>query len=81
MANAKLTTKGSKTRSIKRFGENVNKLFLGLNSPHHNLSILNIVSQEKVSHLNVFDLNMDAGIFGQAYGTGVVTEQKNTLKD
>ena len=64
MANAKLTTKGSKTRSIKRFGENISKLFLGLNSPHLNLSLLNIVSQEVVSHLNVFDFTMEAEIFG-----------------
>ena len=64
MANAKLTTKGSKTRGIKRFGENISKLFLGLNFPHLNLSLLNIVYQEVVSHLDVFDLTMEAGIFG-----------------
>ena len=64
VANTKLTTKGSKTRSIKRFGENISKLFLGFNSPHLNLSLLNIVSQEVVSHLDVFDLTMETGIFG-----------------
>ena len=64
VANAELTTKGSKTQNIKQFGENVSKLFLSLNSPHHNLSLLNIVSQEVVSHLDVFDLTMEARIFG-----------------
>ena len=64
VANAKLITKGSKTWSIKRFDENVSKLFLGLNFPHHNLSILNIISQEVVSHFYMFDLTMKAGIFG-----------------
>jgi hypothetical protein len=44
----------SKSRSIKGFGENVTQLSLCVNVFHHYVSLLNMVSQEVMSHFDVF---------------------------
>jgi hypothetical protein len=60
MANTKLLpslppTQRSKMRRIERFGENIIQLPLCIDEFHHNISFLNMVSQEVVSHFDVFD--------------------------
>jgi hypothetical protein len=54
MADTKLPPQRSKTRRIEGFGENVNQLPLCVNELHLYISLLNMVSQEVVSHFNVF---------------------------
>jgi hypothetical protein len=54
MANTKLPLQRSKMRRIKRFGENVSQLPLCIDEYHHNISFLNMVSQEVVSYYDVF---------------------------
>jgi hypothetical protein len=54
MANTKLPLQRSKMRRIEGFGENVSQLPLCIDEYHHNISFLNMVSQEVVSHYDVF---------------------------
>jgi hypothetical protein len=54
MANTKLPLQRSKMRRIEWFGENVSQLPLCIDEYHHNISFLNMVSQEVVSHFDVF---------------------------
>jgi hypothetical protein len=44
----------SETRRIEGFSENVSQLSLCVNELHLYISLLNMVSQEVVSHFNVF---------------------------
>jgi hypothetical protein len=44
----------SKTRRIEGFGENVSQLSLCVNEFHLHISLLNMISQEVVSHFDVF---------------------------
>jgi hypothetical protein len=53
MANIKFLLQSSKTRNIKWFGENINQLSLCINVSHLYVSLLNMISQEVVSPLNV----------------------------
>jgi hypothetical protein len=55
MVNTKLPSQGSKTRRIEGFDENVSQLSLCVNELHLYISFLNMVSQEVVSHFDVFD--------------------------
>jgi hypothetical protein len=41
-------------RRIKGFGKKVNQLSLCIDEFHHNISFVNMVSQEVVSHFDVF---------------------------
>jgi hypothetical protein len=59
MANTKLSPQRSKMRRIKRFGENVSHLPLCVNELHLYISLLNMVSQEVVSHFDVFGSPME----------------------
>jgi hypothetical protein len=54
MANTKLPPQISKTRRIEGFAKNVSQLALCANELHLYISLLNMVSQEVVSHFNVF---------------------------
>jgi hypothetical protein len=54
MANTKLPLQRSKMRRIEWFSENVSQLPLCIDEYHHNISFLNMVSQEVVSHYDVF---------------------------
>jgi hypothetical protein len=54
MANTKLHPQRSQTRGIEGFGENVGQLPLCVNKHHLYMSLLNMVSQNVVSHFDVF---------------------------
>jgi hypothetical protein len=62
MANIKLPPQRSKTRRVEGFGENVSQLPLCIDEFHHNNSFLYMVSQEVVSHFDVFDLLVEKWI-------------------
>jgi hypothetical protein len=64
MANTKLPPQRSKMRRIERFGENVNQLPLCVNELHLYVSLLNMVSQEVVSHFNVFGSPIENWVMG-----------------
>jgi hypothetical protein len=64
MANTKLPTQRSKTRSIKGFGENISQLPLCINIFHHYISLFNMVSQEVVSHFDMFCSPMENWVLG-----------------
>jgi hypothetical protein len=69
----------SKTRRIEGFGENVSQLPLCVNELHLYTSLLNMVSQEVVSHFKVFGSPVKNWVMGYAYGTGAITHQGYTL--
>jgi hypothetical protein len=62
----------SKVRSTKGFGENINQLSLCIIVFHHNVSLLNMVSQELVSPLMVSHSFVEDLVFGYRDGTGVI---------
>jgi hypothetical protein len=64
MANTKLRRQRSKTRRIKRFGENISQLHLCVNELHLYISFLNMVSQEVVSHFDVFGSPVENWVMG-----------------
>jgi hypothetical protein len=64
MTNTKFRLQSNKARSIKVFGENVSQLHLCLNVFHHYISLLNMVSQEMVSHFYVFCSPMENWVLG-----------------
>jgi hypothetical protein len=64
MANAKLPSQRSKTRRIEGFGEYVSQLPLCVNELHLYISLLNMVSQEVVSHFNVFGSPVENWVVG-----------------
>jgi hypothetical protein len=79
MANTKFLPQSSKTRSIKGFGENVSQLPLCINVFCHYVSLQNVVSQEVLSHFDVFRSPMENWVLGYAYATGVITHEGYTL--
>jgi hypothetical protein len=64
IANIKLPPQRSKTRRIEEFGENVSQRPLYVNELHLYTSLLNMVSQEVVSHFNVFGSPMENWVMG-----------------
>jgi hypothetical protein len=64
MANTKLPPQRSKTRRIKRFGENIDQLPLCVNKLHLYLSLVDMVSQKVVYHFNVFGSPMENWVMG-----------------
>jgi hypothetical protein len=56
MANTNFPLQISKSRKVKGFGENVSQLHLCVYVSHLNVSILNVLSQEVVSSLNMSHL-------------------------
>jgi hypothetical protein len=64
MANTKLPPQRSKMRRIKGFGENVSKLPLCIDEFYHNISFLNMVSQEVVSDFDVFGSPVENWVLG-----------------
>jgi hypothetical protein len=79
MTNTNFPLQSSKTRRIKEFGENVGKLSLCINIFHLNVSLLNMVSKEVVSHFDVFGSPMENWIMSWAYGTRAITHEGYTL--
>jgi hypothetical protein len=80
MANTNFPPQSSKVRRIKRFGENISQLSLGIDVSHLNVSLLNVISQEVVPPLKVSPFVEDWN-FGYRDGTGVVAHEGNSLKD
>ena len=74
VTHPKLTTQASESSLIKWFGENVSYLVLGGDMAQNNLSFLHIVSQEMISHFDLFGSGVENWIFGKAYGTSAVTK-------
>jgi hypothetical protein len=64
MANTKLAPQKSKMRRIEGFGENVSQLPLCVNELHLYVSLLNMVSQEVVSHFDVFGSLVENWVMG-----------------
>jgi hypothetical protein len=70
----------SKSRRIKRFGENIGQLSLSVYVSHLNVSVLYMISQIVVSSLNMSNLFVEDWIFGYRDGTGVIAHEGNSLK-
>jgi hypothetical protein len=81
MTNTNFPSQSSETRSIKRFGENISQLSLCANVPHLDISLFHIISQEVVSHFEVFHSFVEDWIFGYRESTSVVAHEGNSLKD
>jgi hypothetical protein len=64
MANTKFPMQSSKARNINGFGENISQLSLYVNGFYHHVPILNMVSQEVVSHFDVFRSPMENWALG-----------------
>jgi hypothetical protein len=64
MANTMLPSQRSKTRRIEGFDENVSQLPLCVNELYLYISFLNIVSQEVVSHFDVFNSPVKNWVMG-----------------
>jgi hypothetical protein len=71
----------SKARSIEIFGKNISQLSLCVNVSHLDISLLHMISQEVVSHFEMFHSFMEDWVFGYRDSTGVVTNEENSLKD
>jgi hypothetical protein len=54
MSNTKFPSQSSKARSIKEFGENISQLSLCVTVSHLDISLFHMISQEVVSHFDVF---------------------------
>jgi hypothetical protein len=65
----------SKSRRIKRFGENVDQLSLGVYIPHLNVPLLYMISQKVVSPLNMSHLFVEDWIFRYRDDTGVIAHE------
>jgi hypothetical protein len=64
MANTKFPPQRGKMSHIKGFGENVSQLSLCVDVFHHYNSLFNMVSQEVVSHFDVFRSPMENCVLG-----------------
>jgi hypothetical protein len=81
MANTNFPPQSSKVRSINGFGENISQLSLCVNVSHLDISLFNMISQEVVSHFEVFHSFMEDLVFGYRNDTDVVAHEGNSLKD
>jgi hypothetical protein len=68
-------------RSIKEFGENISQLSLYVNVSRLNISLFHMISQEVLSHFEVFHSFLEDWVFGYRDDTGVITYEGNSLKD
>jgi hypothetical protein len=75
MANTNFPSQSNKARRVKGFDEDVSQLSLCIDISHLNISLLNVISQEMVSHSLVEDW-----VFGYRDDTGVITHEGNSLK-
>jgi hypothetical protein len=81
MANTNSPSQSSKVRSIKGFDENISQLSLCVNVSHLNISLFHMISQEVVSHFEVFHSFVKDWVFDCRDGTGVVAHEGNSLKN
>ena len=72
--HSKLPSQTGGSDLVKWFCEYVSELVLGRNIGQGNLSFLYVVSQEVVSHLNVFCSCVEHRVFSNAYGTSTITK-------
>jgi hypothetical protein len=56
-------------------------LSLCVNVPHLDISLFHMISQEVVSHFEVFHSFVEDWVFGYINDTGVITHEGNSLKD
>jgi hypothetical protein len=70
----------SKSRRIKRFGEDIGQLSLGVYVSHLNVSLFYMISQEVVSSLNISHLFVEDWIFGYWDGTGIIAHEGDSLE-
>jgi hypothetical protein len=80
MANTNFPPQIGKARSIEGFDEDIGQLSLGVYVSYLNISFLNMISQEVVSHLKVSRSFMDGWIFSYRDVTDVITHEWNYLK-
>jgi hypothetical protein len=80
MENTNFPPQNSKSRKIKGFGENFGQLSLGVYIPHLNVPLLYMISPKVVSPLNMSHLFVEDWIFSYWDGTGVITQEGNSLK-
>ena len=71
--NTNVLTKEFKTFSVKRFGEQVKLLIIGMNKLKSENTIFNKLPNEVVSNLYVFGSRMLNQILIDVDGTGIVT--------
>ena len=71
--NNNVLTKEFKTFAIKRFGEQVNLLIIGVNKLKSENTIFNKLPNEVMSNLYVFGSRMLNQILRDVDGTGIVT--------
>jgi hypothetical protein len=64
MADTKLPLQRGKMRRIEGFGQNISQLPLYVNELHLYISLLNMVSEEVVSHFDVFGSPMENWVMG-----------------
>jgi hypothetical protein len=65
----------------KGFGENIRQWSLCVNVSHLDISLFHMISQEVVSHFEVFHSFVEDWVFGYRDGTGVVAHEGNSLED
>jgi hypothetical protein len=59
------------------FGENISQLSLCVNVSHLDISLFHMISQEVVSHFEVFHSFVEDYVFVYRDGTGVVAHEGN----
>ena len=67
----------SKTTNIQRFGKNISKLMLSINTHELYIIFLHVVSYEVVAQLNVFSSRVLDWILSNTYRTSVIAEKWN----
>jgi hypothetical protein len=65
---------------VKRFGEDICKLVVGVNMNKVNVPFLIVVSQEVKANLYVLGFGVENVVFGYTYGTGAIIEQRHSSK-
>jgi hypothetical protein len=71
----------SKARSIMGFDENISQLSLCVNVSYLDISLFHMISQEVMSHFEVFQSFVEGWVFGYRDGTGVVAHEGNSFED
>jgi hypothetical protein len=78
MTNINFPPQSSKARSIKGFGENISQLYLCVNISHLDISIFHMISQEVVSHFEVFHPFMEDWVLATEMAL-VLSHMRGTL--
>ena len=73
----KFTSQMAKYFLIKRFGEYIRQLLIGMNMLKINVSFSNMISNEMMTNFNMLSLRMLYGIVSNLNSTLIVTKQWN----